>query len=824
MMEKLAASVTLEKGRAALRSLAKGIEQKEVDWNEANTRFKFIDELLINCLGWSKPTISVEHFQGGEYADYMLGDPTSVIWEAKKEGKYFELPANILGRPIQSLSSIMAVSEEAESAIRQVYQYCTNRGVEVAVVCNGRQLIAFLAIRIGQPPLEGNALVFRDHKHMVADFGRLWQNLSPEGIAERRIHRLLTTGSNIPLPPKPSTFLLRFPIVRYQSDAQATLRAVAELLIEDIPNNEDIEEKFYRECYCETGALSRDSLLSRDLLIARYAALFPDGEEHPRLEPVSGRKTPLQITPDIITEAVARRPIVLLGDVGVGKTSFIKQLMLLKASEEFKHSINIYIDLGSTAALETDLKNYVIREIDRQLGSKYDVDTDNADFVRGVYDLDVKRFRQSVYGKAYENDERKYEEHILRMLVQRVDDKPTHLKKCIEHISKARRRQVILIIDNSDQRSTDIQQEAFIIAQEFASQWNAMVFISVRPQTFFRSKRAGALSAYPHRVFTIAPPRPELVIEKRLKFALSVADGKVSPERMRGITLNLEDLSLFLKALLSSMQRNAEIREILANITGGNIRAVIEFVVKVIGSPNLDIQKIIRILKEDGRYFIPLHEFSKTAILGDYSHYNPDSSLAMNLFDVQYPDEREHFLALMILEFLLWTESPKNKDGFTTADEIVAEMQSWRFVPKQIEGKLRRLTNRRLIESTERITFEEDETLELIGEMPFAFRITSVGVYHIKKWAGIFAYLDGMVFDTPIFHEASFDSICADLEEFAIGKRLQRTKKFRDYLVRVWNASDLSPAYFDWKATVTRGDEHFVRVERAVKRIEDTPS
>ena len=822
MIENLEASVTLEEGRNALRSLTKEIEQKKVDWNEANTRFHFIDELLTNCLGWPKPTISLEHFHSGEFADYMLGYPTSVIWEAKKEGKYFELPANLTGKPIQPLPSIMAVSEEAASAIKQVSQYCNTRGVEVGVVCNGRQLIAFLAIRIGQPPLEGNALVLRDHKNMVSDFARLWQNLSPEGIAERRLHRLLTSGSNIPLPPKPSTFLQRFPIVRYQSDAQATLRAVAELLIEDIPNNEDIEEKFYRECYCETGALSRHSLLSRSLLVARYAALFPQGEEQPRLEPVSTRKAPLQITTDIITEAVARRPIVLLGDVGVGKTSFIKQLMLLKASEEFRQSINIYIDLGSTAALEADLKSFVIREIDRQLRFKYDVDTDNADFVRGVYDLDVKRFRHSVYGKAYASDTGKYEEHVLRMLVDRVEDKPVHLRKCIEHISRARKRQVILIIDNSDQRSTDIQQEAFIIAQEFASQWNAMVFISVRPQTFFRSKRAGAFSAYPHRVFTIAPPRPELVIEKRLKFALSVADGKVSPERMRGITLNLEDLSLFLKALLASMERNTEIREILANITGGNIRAVIEFVVKVIGSPNVDVHKIIRILKTEGRYLIPLHEFSKAAILGDYSHYNPDSSMAMNLFDVQYPDEREHFLALMILEFLCWAESPKNKDGFTAVEEILAEMQGWNFVPRQIESKLRRLTNRRLIESSERITFEEDDTSELIGKMPFAFRNTSVGVYHIKRWAGIFAYLDGMVFDTPIFHQESFARIRKELEEFTIDKRLQRTKSFREYLTGVWNASDLSPAYFDWKATVGLGDEHFQRVENAVQRINNS--
>ena len=812
-------SITFEDGRTAIAKLINEAKKKKLDWNEADTRFQFIDELLVKCLGWPKSEISVEKFQDGAFADYVLGQPTSVIWEAKKEGKYFELPANKTGKLVQSLPSIMSISEEANNAIKQVFKYCTNQGVEVAVVCNGLQLISFLAIRIGEPPLEGNALVFRDHNHMLSNFARMWQNLSPDGIAEHHLHRLLTSGARISLPPKPSTYLQRFPIIRYQSDTQATLKAVAELVIEDIPNNEDIEEKFYRECYCETGALSRDSLLSRKLLVARYASLFPQREDEPRVESASTQKNPLQITSEILTEAIARRPIVLLGDVGVGKTSFIKQLMLLRASEEFEQSINIYIDLGSTAALEIDLKKFVIGEIDRQLRSKYDVDTEDADFVRGVYDLNVKRFRNSVYGKAYRNDSKNYQIRVLKMLADRVDDKPTHLRECIGHISKARKRQVILILDNSDQRSTDIQQESFIIAQEVASSWNAMVFISVRPQTFFRSKRAGALSAYPHRVFTIAPPRPELVIEKRLKFALSVADGDVLPEKMHGITLNFEDLAIFLKAILRSMKNNAEIREILANITGGNIRSVIEFVVKVVGSPNVDVKKIIQISKDGGSYLIPIHEFSKTAILGDYSHYNPESSMAMNLFDVQYPDEREHFLSFLILEFLMWGESPKDKDGFTTVDDILLEIQRWKFLPRQIEVKLRRLTNRRLIESTERVTFEEDDALDLAGELPFAFRVTSVGIYHVRKWAGIFAYLDGMVFDTPVFDQKSFDDICKELEEFSIGARVQRAKYFRDYLTRVWNTSGLCPVYFDWRATVERGRKDFQRVENAVGKI-----
>ena len=122
--------------------------------------------------------------------------------------------------------------------------------------------------------------------------------------------------------------------------------------------------------------------------------------------------------------------------------------------------------------------------------------------------------------------------------------------------------------------------------------------------------------------------------------------------------------------------------------------------------------------------------------------------MAINLFDVQYPDEKEHFLATMILEFLKWGESPKDKDGFTTTKNIIDEMQSWGFTSQQIEGKLRRLTNKKLIESAEKVTFEEEDSIGLIGDMPFVFRITSVGAYHTMKWMNTFAYLDAMVFDT----------------------------------------------------------------------------
>jgi hypothetical protein len=122
---------------------------------------------------------------------------------------------------------------------------------------------------------------------------------------------------------------------------------------------------------------------------------------------------------------------------------------------------------------------------------------------------------------------------------------------------------------------------------------------------------------------------------------------------------------------------------------------VVEFVRQFIGSPNVEAEKIVEIQAKTGNYVIPLHEFSKAAILGDYSHFVPDSSLAMNLFEVESADRREHFLSLMTVSFLLFDGAHKDPDGFILTSDIIDEMQRWRFLPEQVERALRRLTNKR---------------------------------------------------------------------------------------------------------------------------------
>lgn len=660
-------------------------------------------------------------------------------------------------------------------------------------------------------------MVFDGWSSIQKNYSRLWQAISP---AAEDQHLLLDelTNPNFPgLPSKLSTQILGYPAFRYPSNSQQSLRTLSDLLIEDAPNTPSVQKRFYEECYCESGALAQEALVGKNILAARYAAMFNPNNEGPKLESISAKgPISLGVSAEVVAEALGRRPIVIIGDVGVGKTSFIRNLINVRATEEFANAIFLYIDLGTEANLGQELHAFFIREIERQLLETYHVNIDEDKFVRGVYHGELIRFDQGIYGRLKEQSPTTFFEKQIEALAALTSDRPAHLKASIKHLARGRKKQVVISIDNADQRDLVDQQAAFLAAQEFASSWEALVFVSLRPQTYFTSKSSGSASAYPKRILTISPPRVDLVLQKRLQFSLDLAEGRLPLEKLEGISIRLDSISLFLRALIHSLRVNREIVELLTNLTGGNIRETLDLVKSFIGSANVDSDKIIQIMRSDGGYVIPLHEFSKAALIGEYSHYQSSSSIALNLFDIRYPDLKEHFLASLILGFLGSDGQHKNTEGFVQTSDIMNEIQRMGFVRDQIEYCLRRLTNKKLIETTERITFEQG-LQGLVGNMPIAFRLTTSGAYHIKKWMPTFAYLDAMIFDTPILNEKMRAVMGHRIESFDIRERYRRTLEFIKYLDEAWEALGHRSSYFDWPTIKISGQSTFSSVGRAIE-------
>ena len=785
--------------------------------NEAQTRHHLINKIISDVFAWPEGSIEVEGYEQKTFTGYELGKPRQVIIEAKREGRLFEIPAGISVKNIIDIPSLLSSNADLSDAIRQVQSYCSSRGTPIAIATNGHQYVSFIASnQNGKSPLDGKALVFDSLTGMLDNFTLAWNMLSFYGVKEQRLIKYLSSDVS-GIPNKLSSYLSLYPKVRYPSELQTSLRQISELIIQDALESSDIEEIFYQRCYCESGALSKYALLSKEMLQARYAALFSESETSPKTTSVKPEKNEQSLDPSIFAEALSKRPIVLIGDVGVGKTSFVKNLIYSSAYKEFKDAIYLYIDLGSKATLAENLQKFIISEMEEQLLEKYHTDISEIRFVRGVYSKELQRFSSGIWGGLRESNREKYEEKQLEMLSSKIEKKDEHLKNSICHISKQSKKQVIICIDNADQRDFETQQNAFVISQELAKNWSSVVFISVRPQTFFKSKSSGALTAYPHKVFTISPPRIDLVLEKRLQFALEMSEGKIPLENAEFVRINISNLSLFIKVLLESLRRNKSLGEFIENITGGNVRQALSFITGFIGSPNVEAEKIISTYEKEGRYAIPVHEFSKQALLGEFSHFDPNTSLAMNIFDISIADESEHFLVPIILALLSDKNDIQDRDGFCDTKKIISEMQTLGFIPSQTENALRRSTNKKLIETSQRFTFDEDET-GLIGNMPDKFRVTSIGQYHLKRWISDFAYLDAMLFDTPIFNSEIINNMRSSCESFNIEDRFKRTTSFKEYLSNAWVRLVNKPNYFDMNESLKMGDPSFENVKNVIDK------
>ncbi len=151
------------------------------------------------------------------------------------------------------------------------------KGAQVAIVCNGPQLLIFQALVIGQSPLEGECYVFNGFLSYLDNFPILWRLLSPEGIAENRAYKELALHRRPRIPSKASAAIAEPTGFRYRSSLQENLRHLASILLEDIEGHPNVKAAFYQDCYVPIEANNRHLLLSKNIISARYRRVTGDG-------------------------------------------------------------------------------------------------------------------------------------------------------------------------------------------------------------------------------------------------------------------------------------------------------------------------------------------------------------------------------------------------------------------------------------------------------------------------------------------------------------------------------------------------------------------
>lgn len=764
------------------------------DFNEATARFQIIDRILTEVLSWDRKGVSVEKHHRGDFTDYECGAPVRLLVEAKRESIGFTLPATI-DKNVLKIETLTEKNKELADAIDQAAGYCQKRGIPYAAVTNGRQWVFLLGARIdGISSEKGKCVVYPGLSNMLENFREVWDLFTPEALAEGGLKALLTKTTLLPPPRKLSSRLPDYPGYKSRNPIATELQILGGLFFDDIVTAPEIEEQFLKSAYCQSGALSQYSLVSKELLRTRYTTFF-ESQAGVSVSSATGKKgTNPEITRDVLAASLSKRPILLVGDVGVGKTTFIRNLVKNDAKEEFNRAVVLFLDYGIKPAVSGDLKSYTSAEIVRQLKETEKVDIRERNFVRGVYHHRLIDFSKGIYGDLKESAPDIFRLKEIEFLSELLDNEEEHLRHSLDHIFRGQKRQIVIFLDNVDQRPPVFQEEVFLIATSMAATWPITAFVSLRPETFALSRARGALAAYQPRVFTIEPPRIDLVIKKRLEFALAqlIDSGKLPG--LDGITLASKNLESYLRMLIRAFDTQTDIIEFIDNMCAGNVREALKYVASFVGSGHVDSAKILSI-ESRGTYLLPLHEFIRAVIYKDAEHYDPSESPVPNIYDIGSSMSKEHFAMLLILEYVERAGQVGGRHGFVERHSVLEFMQSAGFAVEQAAPHIRRAFDKGLLSSPEGL---KDDGTEKI-------RITSAGAYSAKKLCTLFSYLDAVVVDTPI---VDLDARGEIQDARSIDDRLQRAEHFISYLDKCWQLAPEIHEKLDWPVLSSSAKRH----------------
>jgi hypothetical protein len=369
-----------------------------------------------------------------------------------------------------------------------------------------------------------------------------------------------------------------------------------------------------------------------------------------------------------------------------------------------------------------------------------------------------------------------------------------------------------------DQRGPALQNATFIQAQIAASKWDVYVMLALRPETYVQNKLGGELSGYHPRAFTISPPRFDELIAKRLATAIKMLRGELPLPDLRGTTIQVHGVADYLEVLQYSFEQEPELLAFCEDISGGNMRLALDYIVAFMSCGHVNARKIMDRWREERRYKIPVHEFVRGVMFADREYYSGRTAAVINVFDCRSGDPREAFAVLTVLSMLsvaMHEASPTTTTaGFVAVEELKRKLTMAGFRYEQANWALEdRCLENRLVETN----LKSGET-----EQATHVRISPTGCYYFEKLARTFVYVDAVCVDTSICDKSAYEQITEGAP--SIPARLERADAFVSYLDRVFAGHQVLASLLPWEAIAAdiRSSMAQVRIsnERAIARVQ----
>lgn len=753
--------------------------------NEADTRHKVIDYIIHNVLSWPRNRVSLEEHIHGGYADYVFkkanGEDLLFI-EAKKEGAFFELP--IPHKPGETSCFIqinkLLTDKNIKAAITQVRTYCFDSGCEFACITNGHEWIFFKSFEKGKKWESLQAFVIRRLSYFSTEYTKAVNNFSFTAINE---HATLPTLLNSSHPKDRGIFFPKEKIPSYShtitaNRLAASLRPIASYYFGVIT---DHDTEFMERCYVSQRDYQSTHEGMRSII---HDSLSPYLESHniQQLDDTGkGGRLGGKLTKNLKHKKQGD-VLVLFGGKGAGKSTFIKRLLHHNPPRWLKdHAVISIVDLLKVPEEKAVIRDVIWDSLIKGIDTEQVLDSPRHELINTLFkDRFGVALKQDLSGLSDQSEA--FNLKLNELVAKWKLDKKYCAKKIVEYW-REKDKGIIVVVDNTDQYSTVVQDFCFSSAQEVSKELDCTTLISMREERFYNSKIHGVLDAFQNSRFHISSPRPAEVFKKRLEYTASLLQDDAKREAIIGDQDNkfVADCCTYLDILNKTFSNDmSPLNSFLSACAHGDIRLSLDLFRSFLLSGYTNVDEMI--LAKTWNFQI--HQVIKPVMIPTRYFYDENLSDIPNIYQLRSNRNSSHFTALRILRKLA-----KTIESSTPCYLSIAELRSY-FAEtfnmlEDFEKNIDVLLKHGFVESNNR--------LDQYSESVDSVKITNYGLYMINELAFFFVYLDLVCTDCGIYSEQTSNYLTeAAKKEYnlftkgdrisRVQVRLERVEEFIKYL------------------------------------------
>ncbi len=758
----MATSNNIEQAAIKMQDLVKSDLARRIKGaNEAKTRLLLIDEIL-DILGWPKMDFNPEEATStGGYTDYRLtiDNAPRLIVEAKRIGLVEPLPRSIQNSDYANSFLSSSCGAEMQLLLQQCQSYCIACGLPYAVATTGDIWIIMVGFKYGVEWGKIRSLFFHSLEDIAQRFSEFYGLISREAVENNSLEEKF--GSMVLVKPtvavRPREKIGNLPDI-HPVPEKHIIEAFFDRFMGEIIRPG--QEKMLEQCYVSNRQLDGFSQDLQHLLTHDLSLEDQDFD----IDTVSEEKLGEAI--DIQSDAEIPRTILLVGNVGAGKTTFVHRFVTQEARP--KRNVCVIVDLINQVQVNVNLDraeeqriaNRVLEELEKAFAGK--IDPFDRDVLRGCFEVEVGRFkkqRKQLFDLNPAQFGIEEETHIFQL----AKDKYRHLIGYIKY-SKKKKYKTWIAFDNVDRGSDSYQEFVYAFAHRLSAEAGSVTLITLREDTFLEAQEAGFLDVRSSDIiFRIPAPEFQQVVSKRKKYVDRLIRDNSLPKPLRSHGNLIDTLVWHINRLI--LCDDDFVRYIITTFSLNNMRYGLSMLREYYVSSHSAFHELYRIVISNAtgeasdielNYSKERTRFIQALMLNNTWSYRESTSDVFNVFSVDPLEQTSHFLILRILAYLHLERKIQSARKTVLYEKVRDDFVFLGYPKHHVNNAIRRLIYAGLVVSP---NLPANPTTEAKIEVPdplpreFKISISAKGLCYLQKIVSLPYYQMRVSEDTIWYNE-----------------------------------------------------------------------